>query len=500
MKNKKMLIIIIAVAVALVAALLLLIFLPKSCGTENSGEATIDEGTDLTVSVDENGVHQAKVNTKDGKIENNSYGTLLEYVPSDLKSIHLENTKGTLDITTETPENETTKYTIKGFEDFDLQGGVPAEIGSAASSLSFTRVISLDGGKSADFGLDKPRASVTAEYRDNTKALIYVGSDAPQAAGTYVRFGDSDTVYLVEAEAVAPFDKGINDLMSLIINSSGETDEDNRVSSITVGGANFPETIKLEAYDGEKVSASFRVTAPFEGYANEMESSLISGGIRGLYALSVDLINPTDKQLAEAGLDKPYAEVTAEYPDTTVSLIAAKPDGDNVQIMEKGGRLVYTVAADKVPWVNTSAEKLVNEYALYPKLTALSGMKVTSGGKTYEFKLSSKEITTTDDDGNETSSTVSTVYYGDKEIAIDKFYAFYNDAAMIELADAKQEKAGAPELTLEYTYASDGATDKVEFSEGSDGKYVASLNGKAVGHVRKSDITRAANSLKELGV
>ena len=72
MKNKKMLIIIIAVAVALVAALLLLIFLPKSCGTENSGEATIDEGTDLTVSVDENGVHQAKVNTKDGKIENNS--------------------------------------------------------------------------------------------------------------------------------------------------------------------------------------------------------------------------------------------------------------------------------------------------------------------------------------------------------------------------------------------------------------------------------------------
>ena len=92
------------------------------------------------------------------------------------------------------------------------------------------------------------------------------------------------------------------------------------------------------------------------------------------------------------------------------------------------------------------------------------------------------------------------MYYGDKEIAIDKFYAFYNDAAMIELADAKQEKAGAPELTLEYTYASDGATDKVEFSEGSDGKYVASLNGKAVGHVRKSDITRAANSLKELGV
>lgn len=499
MNKKKTLIIIIVAAVVLVAALLLLIFIPKGGGESGDGAATLDEGTNLSLSVDANGMHQATVVTKDGKIENNSYGTLLDYVPADLKQIHVENTKGTLDILAETPENETTQYTIQGFEDFDLQTGVPAEIGSAAAALDFSRVISLDGGHSAEFGLDKPRASVTVTYNDGTTALIVVGDDAPQAAGTYVRFGSTETVYLTDAEVIAAFDKSINDLMSLTINSAAAESDDNRVQSITLSGSNFPDSIELVPYDGEKASFSYRVTAPFEGYANELESSLVEGGIRGLYAESVDLINPTQAQLKEAGLDKPYAKIKAVYPDCTISLLASEPKDDAVQLMEEGGKLVYSVPADKVPWVTTSADKLVNEYVLYPKLVALSDMSVTTGGKTYDFALSSKTTTTTDDDGNETTSTVTTVRMDGKELALESFSAFFENTAMMEVADTqKAQKSGSAVFTAVYTYAADGATDKVEIYETADGKYIAALNGSVIGHVRKSDLTRAQNSLKQL--
>ena len=85
MKNKKKLIIISSVvALLLVGVMLLLIFLPK--GNENEDLTdTIDHGTDMSLSTDESGVHQAQVKTNEkGEIENNSYGTLIEYVPAQI--------------------------------------------------------------------------------------------------------------------------------------------------------------------------------------------------------------------------------------------------------------------------------------------------------------------------------------------------------------------------------------------------------------------------------
>ena len=74
-KNTKILIVVAVAAVLLIGLMLLLIFLPKG---DSEGSATYDEGVKMTVTTDENGVHQAEIITdKDGNIENNSYGTLV---------------------------------------------------------------------------------------------------------------------------------------------------------------------------------------------------------------------------------------------------------------------------------------------------------------------------------------------------------------------------------------------------------------------------------------
>jgi len=496
MNKKKGIIIAAAVALVLVAVVLILVFVPK--GGSDGKNATLDEGVALERSVDADGMHQARVLTdENGNIKNNSYGTLMEYYPANIKSMHVENTSGSFDIESTTPEGQATVYTIKGYEDFDLQGGNPDLIASAAASLSFSKVATLDKDKAAEFGFDKPRSTVTVYYEDNTKAVIIVGSDAPQQAGTYIKFGTGNAVYVADTDVVSAFDFSLNDMISLRINENADSTDNNAPTSLTLSGTAFDKPVTLVPNENENYSASYQMTEPASRMANENESSLVAGGIRGLYATSVKMVNPSDAQLAELGLDKPYAAVSAEYPDATIELIAGKPDGDgNVNVMAAGKSVVYTIPAEKVAWCQTSYEKLCGEYVCNPKMTALSGMTVKANGKTYEFRLSSRESVTTDDKGVETSATVTTVTYGGKEIEIGKFSAFYNDIALIGLADAKTENGGSTALSVTYTFA-DGSSDTAEFLATGD-KYVAKLNGEAAGHSNKGDITRAVNSVAEV--
>ena len=73
MTKKKGIIIAAAVAVVLLAVTLILILPGSRAGQNDEKKGTLDEGVDLTVSVDKDGIHQAKVNTdEDGNIKNNS--------------------------------------------------------------------------------------------------------------------------------------------------------------------------------------------------------------------------------------------------------------------------------------------------------------------------------------------------------------------------------------------------------------------------------------------
>lgn len=502
-KNVKTLIVVGVAAVLLVGIMLLLIFLPNG---DSDSTATYDEGIDMSASVDEDGVHQIKINTNEkGEIENNSYGTLIEYVPAEISTIQVENKSGSFEIESETPTDEdgnteATVYTIKGFEDFDLQTGTPDAIANAAAQLDFSKVVSMDKSRAADFGFDDPRATITVTYTDKTKAVFIMGDDAPQNGGTYMKFGDGDAVYLVDTDTVSCFEYGITDMISLDINESASNDDNSQASSITISGSNFSRTIELVPNTSSKNSASYLMKEPTECYANESETSLVEGAVRGLYATGVKMVNPSDNQLSELGLAKPYAQIKAVYPDTTVGLLASKPDSSgNVYLMEKGGKVVYTIAADTVPWVTTSYEALLSEYVLNPKIASLSKMTVNDGSKTYDFSLSSKEVTTTDDEGSETTTTQTTVKYGDKELELAYFSTFFQNNSLVKLADTKSGKtSGKPIYSVSYQYSSDGTTDRVEFYSTGENRYLAVLNGNAVGHVHESTVNKLIDQVSQV--
>ena len=496
MKKKKTLIIVIIAAAVLVGVMLLLIFLPKGSGSDSS---TVDEGVAMKTVTDKDGMHQAVVETEpNGEIKNNSYGTLIKNIPADIKTIHVENKKGTLDVISNTPKGEATVYKLKGYEDYALQSGIPDKIANAAAKLDFSKVASQSGDKKSEFGLDEPRATVTVTYNDKTKAKFIVGSDAPQSAGTYIQFGTEPTIYLCDTETVSAFDLGLNDFMDLNINKTADTAENNDASSITISGSGFDSEIVLKPNKDGKNAASFVMTSPSGGYANESEASLISGGIRGLYADSVEMVDPSDDQLKKLGLLSPHAKITAVYPDVTVKLIGSKPDGDGkVYIMTDGGKVVYKLFSEKAAWTATSYEKLLSDYVISPKMDSLSGVTVKAD-KTYDFSLDTKTSTKTDDEGSETTSTTTTVQYNGKDVDLGKFTTYYDDLSLIKLSEKKSKSfSGSPEISVTYTY-SDGTTDKAEFYAAGNEFYTAVLNGKAVGSCYKADVVRIKNNIKDV--
>ena len=85
--------------------------------------------------------------------------------------------------------------------------------------------------------------------------------------------------------------------------------------------------------------------------------------------------------------------------------------------------------------VKTSYDSLVNEYVLYPKMSALSEVSVNDGKNTYTFSLSTAQKTKTDDNGSESTTTTTTVKNGKTEIELATFSGFYENLTMVELAD-----------------------------------------------------------------
>lgn len=501
-KNVKLLIIIAAAAVVLVGVMLLLIFLPKS-GYNADPMDSIDPGIDMSTSVDGNGMHQATIKTNDkGEIENNSYGTLIDYVPAKISTINVENTSGTLDIKSETPvddngKTEKTVYTLVGFEDFDLQTGYADAIANDAAALDFSKVISLDGAKSSECGFDNPKATVLVTYTDNTKAKFIVGGNAPSSAGTYVKFGTSDTIYLVESDAVDSFSYSLTDMFSKAINDAASDTDNSQFSKITLSGKNFPQAVVLEPNNDGKNSAATVITSPNKAYASEDASSKVSGAIRGLYAKSVKMVKPSDAQLKELGLADPYVTLEAVYPDTTINLIASQPDGSgNVNIMEKGGKVVYSMASANLPWVDMSYEKLSSEYVLHPLMTAVSTLTVNNGSDTYTFDIGTKETATTNDDGEESTTTTTSVMYGDSEINSSYFSTFFQNLTLLKKSDTSSDKpSGKAVFTAEYKYT-DGSTDTVKFYDADGNKYLAEVNGISVGHLYKTNPSKLIEQVK----
>lgn len=497
--------IIAAVAIVLITAIIVALVTIPSTKTDKE----FDPGTPVTLTVDENGEHQANVqlNSK-GKLDNNSYGTLIEYTPSDIAKIEVENSSGTYTILAETPrtineetgeeETDATIYTLVGFDDTALKTGGPDTIANDVASLTFDSVADPVGDKASDFGFDNPRAKVKTTYNDDTTATIIVGDEAPSQAGTYVMFGDSEVVYVVANDAVDGLLFSVLDLITLEINTAASTTENAEFESLTLKGEAYGTTIELRPNDDKAIDTTYKMIAPKNMFISEIEAANITGAVRGLSGTEALCVNPSSSQLSQYGLSSPYAELSAVYPDTSVHLRVSKPQNDMVNIIADSN-IIYSIEASRIPWIYTTLDKLTPDTVINPNFESLSSIEVTDSSGTYVFDITTKSesVDTTEGGQEEVSST--TARYNGKKLDSDNFYVFYqNICAMENAGKANDSGSDTVALRIKLSYSTGRPTDTVTIYETGNTKYVAQLNGNIQSLVYKSYCTKFSQSVQDL--
>ncbi len=149
---------------------------------------------------------------------------IIETSSADFTRITVENSKGKTELyskeKTETDEEgkETTKteWYIKGYDKKDVSSEI-TEILSTVSNIEAVREIT---GKSvSECGFDEPRYKVSVETKDNKGYTILIGNDSPDNFGVYLKFADSDKIYLISDEVL---DGLIIDAESIASSASNE--------------------------------------------------------------------------------------------------------------------------------------------------------------------------------------------------------------------------------------------------------------------------------------
>lgn len=490
----------------IMAIVIVLLLLPEK---QDTYDKELDEGTEIHLVIDEGGEHQANVvlNEK-GELENNSYGTLVEYTPSDIVKIEVENKSGSYTVLSETPvtvdeetgeeTTDTTIYTLVGFEDIELQPGSADTIANDVAALTFTSVADPVGENAADFGFDNPRATVRTTYSDDTSTTIIVGDSAPSQLGEYVMFGDSKTVYVVATDAVDGLLFSVLDLVSLSVNSSASTTENAEFEALTLKGDAYGTTIELRPNEDKAIDSSYVMISPEKMYISEVEAANITGAIRGLYAQKAVCVNPSALQLSQYGLKNPYAQLSAIYPDTSITLKASEPKNDLVYLIADSN-IIYEIKAEYVPWIYTNLNKLLPDTVINPNFSSLTNIMVTDSSGSYDFKVTTVTDTVENSEGITEEVESTTALYKDERLDEDNFYVFYQNICNMENAGTTAENGkGTPALTIELSYSTGRNTDVIKVYPTGNTKYIATLNGKTVCLVYKSYCTKFSQCVQDL--
>ncbi len=472
-------------------------------------ETEYKPAAEVTLTINEEGEHQAQPETNEkGKIETDTYGTLIEYVPADIKKIVVENESGSFTILAETPvevDEETgeetttaTIYTLVGFEDIDLQSGAADTVANDVAAVHFTSIADPTGKKADDFGFDKPRAVVKTQFTDDTTSTVIVGNDAPNELGTYIMFGDSDIVYLVSNDAVDGFLFSVLDLVTNEVNKSAQDVDSYEFKSVTLSGDAYGETIVLKPNEDKAIDTTYIMTKPYQMFVSEVEGATVSGAIRGLLAEEAMCVNPSSSQLSSYGLSKPYAKLSAVFPDTNVNISVSQPDGEYAYIIADSN-IIYKIKVSAIPWVNTTLDKLTPDIVIDPNFSSLSRIVVKDESGTYDFEVTTVVDTVENTDGETEEVEVTTAKYNDKELDYENFQVFYQNIGNIQNAGGTDSSpSGSPALTIELSYSTGRDTDVVEIYPTGNSKYLATLNGKTQCLVFKSYCDKFSDCVQDL--
>ena len=438
-------------------------------------------------------------------------GTLFSESADDLKQVVFRNEYGQY---TAYLDKEKGEIACKELAGLPVNNAFLEYVWYGVTDMTYSDIVTTtdaEGYSAKAFGLDKPSLTVTATFAGGKKYTFTAGSKVPGH--------DSDEVYytLLKGDKhvyACPIDIPFFMGDSYFLNDDifYEYDEGIESSDIQIGDI----TLSGNAFDGKfvmKVNREANLSSPDYGYdyvvtspihwpVKRSASSELVYDLTYLMADDVVQRNPTKKQLASYGLDRPSLTVSFRRNGKSCVLYASKYDKETLYVMLKGGKIVYLLKPASLSILHElSPENLYSLSELSVQTEAVSGVTVTAAQGTTRI-----DVTRSKNEKSMAESDVIYTYTVEANGEAIKYTVYTNfikqlNGSVIQRWNVEDFTAqGEPDVTVKIAWFDNYGrkADTVKFYRCNDREYAAVWGDKPVNTVSATWLNRLLQSAAQL--
>lgn len=398
-------------------------------------------------------------------------------------------------------ENISSAFTIKAFEDYPLQYSYIYTIANNFSALTEARLIEENAEDIDKYGLgDDAAALITITYDDGAKRSFRIGSTSPTSSSeAYFCMEGESSVYMVSDSNASNYrEDPLFFISTTVLEEPAEEDYPVinwlEVERKDLDYGKIRYDLLGEAENTYGSSASHAMTEPVYAFLNVSYSTEITNGMFGLQANEIMMLNPSDDQLAIAGVaNDPFCKVTMNCGDNKsyVLRLSEKMDVDTDEGTQsfylgylEGVDILYYFTAENIPWVDYSPMDITSSMILGTYVYDIGSLTVEGGGKVLAFE------------GSGDSESYSAKLNG-AEIDTEVFRSFY---AFLLKAPAEEmlldEPSGALLCSVTLKTQSGKTEETLEFYQIEGERKVAiSHNGKPSFVCRQAYLDRLISNI-----
>jgi hypothetical protein len=411
---------------------------------------------------------------------------IYEHDSNNVKSINVKNKEGnyTIDRTKKgsnsSPE-DVSKYEIGELKNFPIEEATINNIAQNISTINATKIIEENSSDLSKYGLEAPLSEVTMTLDDEKNSVVtfLLGNDTPSGE-VYLCLKGEKKVYSVSDDIFKVLRKGKTYFISLeIVKKYGE-DEYPLVKKVEIERSDLPYKINIderETYsDGKSgyggVASPHVLTSPIFSYLNVDKSQATTHGIFGLTAEMILALNPTEEQLAVAGLVDPKCKVSITLGDDIhyVLKIGNEIEHDGKKscyVYFEGVDMIYIVSEESLPWLNLKISDITSQIVVAKFVYDITKLSITIGSKTRTF-----EGTGEDKDNYK-------VKLDGQDYDTERYRDFYRQLLKTPAEEIyfESEPTGKLLAKIEIQTNNENFNDIIEFYEAEERKVIIKVNG-----------------------
>lgn len=519
--------VIIAAGVLLVlGAVLLVLMLTSPAGDDNSSGASTGESMGTSEVADSSSGSDSSGTSSDSEkiviTDKEQENVLKMEVRNETGSFSFERNQH--EVSAKDDDGNVSTYTEYYWTSPELDGvdHNDSTIGSfvrCMAGLSASSMVEENAQDLEKYGLADPVAEVKVTFDDGTSDDICFGIRNP-AASNYVYCltnGGSDVMQVSYYSAGSAF-YDIRDFVNLVLTEAYDANNAKELDYLVIDRKDLDEEVRIEymadvAAESEKEDSvittfnTHRITSPITAELDTTKGQTFCYGLYSLTASSCEYIDPTEQEIADAGLDDPFCKVSFKYGGKARVLLlgneirTASSDDESSEslssvtgyyAMFEGGNIIYSISTDNAPWYTFQVQDIMSRRPISPYIYTIDTLTVTTPDGEYVFKVS-----------GDADDHVFTC--GDTVLNDSSFKSFYQHLITsmgeeLYFSDEKPE----PYITLNFKYREEyydtygRSEDTIEFYKSDDRKNIVSVNGDILYKVRQIYTQRLLENLDAL--